>query len=219
MTLHATDHAPTSGHAPVAAGSGAAAGTTSKVMLSLAALGTAGSLAAVGTHASFTASINESQTISSGIVQLVLGASGAVTNRLDVTASALAPGDSFQRAVTVMNTGNETFGTYTFGAQATTSSMLDTDVTHGLQYVLHKCSQQWTETGVSPFFAYTCGGTTTTMLASRPIIGGGLPLTGMASAAPGGTDHLRVTVTLPVTADNSFQNRTSTILYSFNAGT
>jgi hypothetical protein len=45
-----------------------------------------------------------------------------------------------------------------------------------------------------------------------------VPLAGMASASPNGTDHLLLTETLPSTADNSFQNQMTAVTFTFNAG-
>ena len=66
-------------------------------------------------------------------------------------------------------------------------------------------------------YTYTCSGTTTTVLASRAVIGANLPLTGLASLTTGATDHLRVTQTLPAAAPNTMQGLTSTISYNLSA--
>ena len=64
-------------------------------------------------------------------------------------------------------------------------------------------------------YTYTCAGTTSTVLASRAVIGTNMPLTGLASLTTGATDHLRVTLTLPTAAPNTMQGLTSTISYNF----
>jgi spore coat-associated protein N len=98
---------------------------------------------------------------------------------------------------------------------APVSSLLNSDVTNGLQMVIDKCSVAWTEAGTSPAFTYTCSGTTTTVLASRAVIGSNLTLSGLSSLAAGGIDHLRATLTLPTGAGNTLQGLASTITYSF----
>jgi spore coat-associated protein N len=70
----------------------------------------------------------------------------------------------------------------------------------------------WTESG--PPYTYTCSGTTSSVLASAPVVGSNLALSNLTLTA-GSTDHLRVTVTLPGTAGNSFENLSSTIAYTF----
>ena len=68
---------------------------------------------------------------------------------------------------------------------------------------------------------YTCGaldiGTRTTVLARRAIIGSPISLASMAALTSGSADDMVVTVDLPSTAGNTFQNLSSTITYTFNA--
>jgi predicted ribosomally synthesized peptide with SipW-like signal peptide len=189
----------------------AARPTTHKLLATVAVLGAAASIAGLGTYATWTSTTSENHTISSGTVTIALGAQGAATNRLNVGASGLAPGDTVQRSVDLTNSGSIDLAGVTMTTTASPSSLLDTDATNGLQMVVDKCSVAWTEAG--PPYTYTCGGTTTTVLASRPVVGSNLSLSNAMSS--GATDHLRVTLTLPNTADNSFQNKSSTITYAF----
>ncbi|MGM7777364.1 hypothetical protein ACSVHC_15275 [Arthrobacter sp. KNU-44] len=46
-------------------------------------------------------------------------------------------------------------------------------------------------------------------------VGANIALANLTSVAPGHTDDLRVTLTLPATADNSLQNQSSTIAFTF----
>ncbi|WP_143028742.1 hypothetical protein [Quadrisphaera sp. DSM 44207] len=169
-----------------------------------------------GTYASFTASVSRGHTVTTAVPLLELGATGTAANRLGVDALALAPGDVYRRAFDVTNSGTAAFAAYTVSTTATTSSLLDTDGTNGLQVKLERCSAPWTETGTGPALAYTCPGTTALALPARRVAMTAVPLSGMLSAAPGGTDHMLLTVTLPATADNSFQNQMSAITYTFN---
>ena len=189
--------------------------TTKKLLATLAVLGAAASIAGLGTYATFTSSTSQSHTISSGTVTIALGATGAATNRLNIGASGLAPGDTVQRSVDLTNSGSLDLASITLTTTATTSSTLDTDATNGLQMVIDKCSQAWTEGGTAPAYTYTCGGTTSTVLASRAVIGSALALSNLSATTAGNTDHLRVTLTLPSSADNTFQNKSSTIQYAF----
>jgi spore coat-associated protein N len=186
---------------------------TRKLLLTAAVLGAAASVAGLGTFATFTSSTSASHTISSGTVSIALGATGASTNRLNIDATAIAPGDTIQRSVDLINQGTLNLASVTLTSQATTSSLLDTDGTNGLQMVIDKCSQAWTESG--PPYTYTCGGSTSTILSSRAVIQSGVTLNNLGSLTAGSTDHVRVTLTFPSGAGNSFQNKSSTIQYTF----
>jgi spore coat-associated protein N len=189
------------------------ASLTSKVIASIAVLGAAASVAGLGTYATFTSTASQSHTISTGTVTIALGATGASTNRLNIGATGVAPGDTIQRSVDLINSGSLDLSSVTLTTTASPSSLLDTDTTNGLQMVIDKCSQAWTEAG--PPYTYTCGGTTSTVLASRAVIGSNLALSNLSALTSGATDHLRVTLTLPSAAPNSFQNQSSTIIYAF----
>jgi spore coat-associated protein N len=184
-----------------------------KLLLTAAILGAAASIAGLGTFATFTSSTSASHTISSGTVSIALGSTGSSTNRLNIDATAIAPGDTIQRSVDLTNSGTLNLASVALTTQATTSSILDTDATNGLQMVIDKCSQAWTESG--PPYTYTCGGSTSTVLSSRAVIQSGVTLSNLGSLTAGSTDHLRVTLTFPSGAGNSFQNKSSTIQYTF----
>ena len=178
-----------------------------KLLLSIAVLGSAASIAGLGTFATFTSSTSTSHTIASGTLSLT-----APVSRLGTGASAIAAGDTMQRAIDLSYSGTISFGSATLTTSATSSSLLDTDATNGLQIAIDKCSQAWTESG--PPYTYTCGGSTSSVLASRALIGSSVALSNLTLAA-GSSDHLRVTVTLPSSADNTLENKSSTIDYTF----
>jgi predicted ribosomally synthesized peptide with SipW-like signal peptide len=191
--------------------------TQTKLLLSLAVLGAAASIAGLGTWATFTSSTSASHTVNSGTVVVALGAVGAA-NRLTVNATNIAPGDTMQRAFNLSNTGNIDFaGAPNLTTTASPSSLLDTDASNGLQMVIDKCSAAWTESG--PPYTYTCSGTTTSVLATRALIGSSIALSNLADLTTNGSgpDYLRLTLTLPSGAGNTFQGLSSTITYSFNA--
>ena len=186
---------------------------TRKVLASIGALGTAAALAGLGTFATFTSSTGANQTVSSGTVTIALGATGASTNRLTVNASGIAAGDTIQRSVDLIDSGSVDLSAITLTTTASPSSVLDTDATQGLQMIIEDCTVPWTESGTAPAYTYTCGGTATTVLATRAIIGSNLALSNLGSTTAGVTDHLRVKLTLP-TASN-LQGASSTITYTF----
>lgn len=186
-----------------------------KLLVSLAIISAAASIAGLGTFATFTSSTSASQSVSSGTVTIALGATGASTNRLTVGASNIAPGDTIQRSADLIDSGSIDLASITLTTNATASSLLDTDATNGLQMVIDRCSNAWTEGGTAPAYTYTCSGTTSTVLASRAIIGTNLALSNLSALTNGVTDHLRVTLTFPSAAPNSFQNQSSTVQYTF----
>ena len=182
--------------------------TANKVIASIAVLCAAAAIAGLGTFATFTSSTSTSHTIASGTLSLTSGP----TNRLGTGASLIAAGDSMQRAIDLNYAGSISFASATLTTSASPSSALDTDATDGLQVAIDKCSVAWTESG--PPYTYTCGGSTSTVLASSPLIGTNVALSNLTLTA-GTTDHLRVTVTLPSTAGNTFENLSSTVGYTF----
>lgn len=198
-------------------GTGIRLGTRRKLLLSTAAAGAAVAVMVTGTYASFSASASRGHQVTTGVPQLVLGATGAATNRLGVDALNLAPGESVYRSFDVTNGGTSSFATMTLSTEATTSSVLDTDAVNGLQARVERCSAPWTESGTSPALTYTCSGTRSTVVALRPVRMTSVPLTGMASATPDGTDHLLLTEMLPASADNTFVNQMSALTFTVNA--
>jgi predicted ribosomally synthesized peptide with SipW-like signal peptide len=189
--------------------------TMLKVLVSFAALGAAASVAGLGTFATFTSSTSASHSIASGTVSIAVGAAGPA-NRLTIGANGLVAGDTVQRAVDLINSGSgssDNLASIQLTTAAAPSSTLDTDASNGLQMVIDRCSVSWTESA-SPY-TYTCGGSTSTVLASRPVIGSNLALSNLAALTTGSTDHLRVTLTLPALAPNSLQGQSSTLSYTF----
>ena len=182
--------------------------TANKVIASIAVLCAAAAIAGLGTFATFTSSTSTSHTLASGTLSLTSGP----TNRLGTGASLIAAGDSMQRAIDLNYAGSISFASATLTTSASPSSALDTDATDGLHVAIDKCSVAWAESG--PPYTYTCGGSTSTVLASSPVIGSNVALSNLTLSA-GSTDHLRVTVTLPSTADNTFENLSSTVGYTF----
>jgi len=189
-----------------------------KLVATLALLSAAAAVAGLGTYATFTSTTSATQSaLTTGVVQIGLGAAGPA-NRLTLGASGILPGDTMQRAVDLSNTasaGNDALASITLTTTASPSSALDTDTTNGLQMTIDSCSQAWTESGTSPAYTYTCGGTTKSVLASRAVIGANLALSNLASLASATTDHLRVTLSLPQTAPNSMQNISDQLTFAF----
>lgn len=187
-----------------------------KVALSTAIVMIAAALVGVGTFATFTDTAAVSVAHTSGTLTLApINANGA-NNRLSIGASNIAAADTIGRTVNVKNTGTIDLSDVVLTTTPTVSSLLNTDTTNGLQMVIDKCSVAWTEGGTPPAYTYSCGGTTSSVLASTPVIGTNLALSNIDVTA-GADNFLRVRLTLPSAAPNSLQGQSSTISYAFTA--
>jgi spore coat-associated protein N len=187
----------------------------SRCLLPLGAFALGAVLAGTGAVATWTATTSATNTVSAGTVLIALGNTGASTNRLTVNASGLVPGDTVQRSFDLTNTGSQALSSVALTTTASPSSLLDTDTANGLQMVIDRCSVPWTESGSSPAFSYSCSGTTTTIISSRPVIQSALTMSGLGALTAGATDHLRLTLTFPASAGAGFQGLSSTLTYSF----
>jgi hypothetical protein len=93
---------------------------------------------------------------------------------------------------------------------AETSSVLDQDARNGLQLRADLCSGTWRRTEAG----YACAGTVTALFASRPVVGSSaLTLTGGSAAV----HQVRLTLSLPGTADGRFMGQTSALSYRIAA--
>jgi predicted ribosomally synthesized peptide with SipW-like signal peptide len=184
--------------------------TSGKILASVALVGTAAAVAGMGTYGAFTSTTSASQAVTAGTVVIALNEAGAA-NTLNVPVTGLLPGDSVEKIATLTNSGNSALNNITLTAGTATPSLLTTDITNGLQLTVQSCSTAWAGTAAP----YTCSGTTTTVLASGPVIGANKALAGLASVTSGSADNLKVTTSLPATAPNTFQGAASTITFDF----
>lgn len=166
----------------------------------------------MGTFGTFASSTSGSQSVGSGTVVIALGT--GTGNPIGVVATNVVPGDTIQRAVTLANTGTSDLSGVSLTTTATPSSKLDTDTTNGLKLKIESCSVAWVAVAPTSAPTYTCAGTTTTVLASQAVIGANTALT-TAAVTHGVTDNMRVTLTLPTTADDTFQGLSSTVGFAF----
>ena len=186
--------------------------TTRKVLGSLAVIGTAAAVAGLGTFGTFTDSTTPvSAELTTGTVSIDLTQPAAP---IPASTTGLLPGDSLTRPVTLVNDGNSPLSSVALGITTTDPSVLTTDATHGLQLALRSCTVAWTQTGPT---TYGCTGTERAI--ATPGAAVAVPtrtLDAPASLTPGGVDHLAVTLSLPATAGNGFQGRTSTLALTFS---
>ena len=186
-----------------------AGATARKVVGSLGVIGAAAAVAGMGTFGTFTdSSTPVATTITSGSVDIDV-AGPAVTTPL--TTTGFVPGDSITQAVNLVNKGTSALGSVTLNTTAGTPngvpvSVLTTDPVNGLQLALKSCAVAWTATN-------TCA-SGETLLSTGPVVGS-RTLVNPAALNPGATDYLAFTVSLPTTADNTFQGRTAMINLTF----
>ncbi|WP_164699850.1 TasA family protein [Modestobacter sp. KNN46-3] len=187
--------------------------TARKVIGSLGIVGAAAAVAGMGTFGTFTdstAPLNAS--VASGTLSLDLNSVNS-TATLPMNAAGFVPGDSISRSVDLVNSGDLGFAGIQLTSSATVSSVLDTDKANGLQLSVTSCSVTWTESVVNGVATYTCSGVKTPVATGPAVTDVGFAKA--ASLAPKGTDHLVVTLSLPTTADNTFQGKSSTLALSF----
>jgi Camelysin metallo-endopeptidase len=189
--------------------------TTRKVLGSLALVGSAAAVAGLGTYGNFTdSSTPMDTTVSTGTLSInVAQPAGAVA--IPVTTNNFVPGDSITRAVNLVNDGGADLGSVSvYSSLASgTANVLTQDPTNGLQLSVKACSVPWTQGGTAQAPTYTCPGTQRTIL-SGPAVNSA-PLTSPASLTAGGTDHLTFTISLPTTADNTFQGKSAALSLVF----
>jgi hypothetical protein len=189
----------------------AANATARKVVGSLGIIGATAAVAGMGTFGSFTASTSPtSTTVNSGTLSINLSQAGYA---IPASTSNFVPGDSMTRAVNLNNNGGSPFGAVALATTTSAPSILTTDLTNGLQMTVKSCSVAWTQGGTASAPTYTCGGTTNT-LGSGPVVST-MALPGLNSLAAGGTDYLTFSISLPTTADNTFQGKSAPLTLTF----
>jgi hypothetical protein len=187
--------------------------TTRKVVGSLGVIGAAAAVAGLGTFGGFTDSTTPvATTISSGTLSIDLTQQGYA---IPATTTGFVPGDSLTRAVNLVNDGNSNLGSVTLSTTVATPSVLTTDVSNGLQIAVKSCAVAWTQGGTASAPTYTCS-SGERVLGSGPAVGN-IALNTPASLTAGATDYLTFAISLPQTADNTFQNKTAALSLTFTA--
>jgi Camelysin metallo-endopeptidase len=182
-----------------------------KVVGSLGVLGAAAAVAGLGTFGTFTDSSTPiASTISSGTLSIDVTQQGFT---VPATTSNFVPGDSLTRAVNLVNDGSSALGSVTLASTVATPSILTTDVTNGLQLSVKKCSVPYTQGGTASAATYTCSGTETVLASGQAV--SNYTLNNVASLTAGGTDYLTFSVSLPTSADNTFQGKSAALSLTF----
>jgi hypothetical protein len=192
----------------------AASSTARKVVGSLGVIGAAAAVAGMGTFGTFTDSTAPvTTTITSGKVDINLASVGAP---IPVTTDKFVPGDKLTRAVTLSNDGTSPLASVALKSEVTgTADVLTNDRTNGLKLTVEACSVPWTQGGAADAPTYTCtGGTIRTVVPQAPAASN-VTLTDPLSLAVGGKDYLTFTISLPTSADNSFQGKSASLSLTF----
>jgi spore coat-associated protein N len=192
----------------------AASSTAVKIFASVVLVGGAASVAGLGTFGAFTSTTTASETVTSGKV-ILSSAAGAVSMATSVTD--MVPGDVAQRAVTLSrSTETTSFGSVKLTTAGSAANVLTSNAVNGLQLKIDQCSVAWTKAATTNDL--TCSGTTTAVVAQRAVIGTDIDLAAATTSlnASGATSFLRVSVSLPTTADNAYQGLTNTLTFTFD---
>ncbi len=185
--------------------------TARKVVGSLGVLGAAAAVAGLGTFGTFTDSTTPiAATIASGTLSIDVTQPGF---SVPVTTSNFVPGDSLTRAVNLVNDGSSPLGSVTLSTTVASPSVLTTDTTNGLQLAVKSCSVPYTQGGTASAATYTCSGTET-LVGSGAVVSN-MALAGASSLNAGGTDYLTFSISLPASADNTFQGKSAALSLTF----
>lgn len=180
--------------------------TGTRVAASGAIALTAAALAGTGTFGTFSSTATAAPVaVQDGTV--VVGVAAGDGSAAVPLSYAVDPGSSTTQLLDLVDGGTADLSSVTLATVATTSSILDTNQTDGLQMTVQSCSVRWAAD-------QTCAGTQRTVLASGPVVRTA-PLTGLLSLAAGATDHLAVTMALPTSAGNAFRSQSSQLSLVF----
>lgn len=196
----------------------AARSSSTKILASVVLVAGAASVAGLGTFGAFTSTTSASETVGTG--KVVIGLTQHATLGTTVSATNLVPGDVVQRAVTLTRSADtEAFGSVKLTTAGSTANLLTSNVSDGLQLAIDQCTGgTWTKAASTNDLTCT-GGTVTSIIAARPVVGSNLDLGAATTAlnAAGAKSELRLTLSLPGTADNNFQGLSNTISFTFDA--
>jgi hypothetical protein len=182
-----------------------------EVIGAISAVGAAVAVAGLGTFGGFTDTTSPvGTTVDTGVLSIDVSAPSGST-ALPFGGGMMLAGDSRTHLIDLVNDGTTALSTVALKSWATSSSVLDSDLVHGLQLSVESCSVAWVAIGSD----HTCGGTERSFYAG-PIVVANQPLAGAASLAAGATDHLLLTATLPSSATgDAFEGARSGLNFAF----
>jgi len=165
-----------------------------------AALGGAGMVASnVFAALTATATNTSGGSVTTGTLKLTLAPSSVtgITGGFTTAITAMVPGDTFNRYIDLSNSGTLDGATPTLQISSSDTGTLTESTTAGLQVVIQACTVAWTNTG-------TCGGTTTSVLASTPVktLKTSATTITLPSVLTGATNFLKISTSLPAGNEN-----------------
>ena len=182
-----------------------------KVVGSIVVVGAAAAVAGLGTFGSFTDSTSAVEAgVDTGVMNVDV-TYGGTSAPVPVSTVNLLPGDKVSAPLDLRNAGDVDLSSLTLNSYATKSSLLDTDVAHGLQLKMETCDSAWVPSGRD----YSCAGGAVTVY-TGPVVAK-KELTGLRSQTAGSMDHLLATVSFPITGGDTMQNQSSSLEFVFIA--
>jgi hypothetical protein len=135
---------------------------------------------------------------------------------IPATISDLIPGDSVNRLVTLKNDGTSALSSVSLKVTSSTSNVLTTDKTNGLQLSLQACSGTWVQGGTSSAPTFSCsGGTARNLVTPGGVLRADEALQNPASLTAGSSDQLVLSISLPTGAGNQFQSLSNQLSLTF----
>jgi spore coat-associated protein N len=152
-------------------------------------------------------------TIAAGAVVLHVGPS-----TLSIEVSGLLPGDVAQHAVDLQNAGSIALGRVQLEVSGSAGEPILSSA-DGLQLSVERCSTPWLTDTVDGKPTAACPDPSTSLVQQRPLLGRTELHPGQLDAdTPGGTDHLRLQISLPEQADPLLAGEAVVVNVTFLAG-
>jgi spore coat-associated protein N len=194
--------------------------STTKILASVVLVAGAASVAGMGTFGAFTSTTTATENVSSGKVEIALTQHANLGTT--VAATNLVPGDTVQRAVTLSrSSATEAFGSVKLTTTGSTANLLTSNVSDGLQLAIDQCTGgTWVKAASTNELTCTgTGSTVTSILAKSPVIEANRDLAAATTAlnGAGAKSELRLTLSLPTTANNDYQGLSNAITFTFDA--
>ena len=178
-------------------------GRPGRVVASIALLAAAGALIALGLCAGF-ASASPLGRVSRGAHRLTVGP------HVLARVGAFAPGDRAERTLELRYSGR--FATIVLRTATRGSSLLlRSNSTGGIRLGIDRCAKRWTKKRGTK--AYVCRGRHWSVVKNVPLAGKRALRLNHLSRRAGRTDHLRLTISLPLSAGNPLQGQTARVVY------
>jgi hypothetical protein len=122
---------------------------------------------------------------------------------------ALAPGDRAERTLELRYRGR--FATVVLKTATKGSSLLRTDSAGGIRLAIDRCAKRWIKRRGTK--TYACPGERWSVVKTVPLASKRALRLNHLSRRAGRTDHLRLTISLPLSAGNPLQGQSARVVY------